>query len=369
MTPAAALRDTLVRWYRAHARDLPWRRGPDAYRVLVSELMLQQTRVETVIPYFERFLSRFPTVEALAEAPEDDVLHAWQGLGYYRRARHLHAAARAVVARGGFPRDVDGLRALPGVGAYTAGAIASIAFGVAAPAVDGNVNRVIARVDGIDLDPARAPGRRAIDARVAAIQHASVASDVTQGLMELGATVCTPRQAACPRCPWRAVCVARATDRVEVLPALAARKAPVAVEGVAARIVDGSGRVLIGRRPAGLLGGLWEPVLMERALGEDPQAALDRLVATRAGGVVREAVRVGEVVHVFTHRRLRLDVYVVDAALPEPLVAADGYTDLAWRSAHDASFPLSRLAHRVLDAGAEDAQGAHPMLPWGEPRG
>lgn len=342
--PAAALRDTLVRWYRASARDLPWRQDVTPYRVLVSELMLQQTRVETVIPYFHRFLERFPTLDALAAAELDEVLEHWQGLGYYRRARFLHAAARAASAEGGLPREVEALRQLPGIGAYTAGAVASIAHGVPAAAVDGNVERVIARVDGLEEDPKKAAGRKAVAARVHAIQDVAVASEVTQGLMELGATVCTPRQPSCGACPWASVCVAKASGREEELPRTAPKKPPCPVSGVALVWVD-EDHVLLGRRPPGLLGGLWEPPWAE---GDDLTA-----LAERVDGLPDEVVFVGSVVHVFTHRRLTLEVFLAQGDRGQLPRRLDFYEDLAWDLGRGEGRPLSKLARKILGAVRE----------------
>jgi len=224
----AARRAALLRWYRVHHRDLPWRRTRDPYAIWVSEIMLQQTRVETVIPFFERFLARFPTVGALARARETAVLTAWSGLGYYRRARNLHRGARLVVREhaGAVPQSLDGLRALPGIGAYTAAAIASIAFGVPAAAVDGNVVRVIARWDGRKGrrdDPAL---RRAVTARAEALAPGPRPGDWTQALMELGATVCLARDPLCERCPVERWCRARRSGRPDRYPEAAGLQTP-----------------------------------------------------------------------------------------------------------------------------------------------
>jgi A/G-specific adenine glycosylase len=347
--PADALRDRLVAWYRGAARDLPWRRDPTPYATLLSELMLQQTRVDTVIPYFDRFLARWPTVDALAAASDDDVLIAWAGLGYYRRARSLLAAVRAAVARGGIPSDPAGLLALPGVGPYTAGAIASIAFGIPAAAVDGNVERVIARVDASTQDPRSKPGRRAITERVLAITAPGVASEVTQGLMELGATVCTPRRPRCDACPWEDACVGRATGVASSLPRLPAKKKPVPVRGVCGLLVR-DGRVLLGRRPPGLLGGLWEPVGAELVDDEAPEGALAAAFLRRAGLVVAVGRPLGSVVHVFTHRRLVLEVRAVtaDAPIAADLAGDGSYTQLAWADPAAGDVALSKLARKVL---------------------
>lgn len=344
---AEQLREALVPWFVREARDLPWRRAPTPYAVLVSELMLQQTRVETVIPYFERFLARWPTMEALAAAHPDAVLQAWAGLGYYRRARALQAACRAAVERGGLRADAEELLALPGVGPYTAGAIASIAFGLPLAAVDGNVERVISRVDGRTADPTSKEGRRAISERVTAILAPGVASEVTQGLMELGATVCTPRRPRCDVCPWSAHCVAREAGLAEALPRRRAKKPPLEVWGVAGALVQG-GRVLLAQRPPGLLGGLWEPPGDEHAAGVDPVEALSLAWRRRVGLEVEVGPVLGSFVHVFTHRRLTLTVYEVAAASPGPTRGDGSYTGFAWAAREAPDVALSRLAQKAL---------------------
>jgi A/G-specific adenine glycosylase len=350
-------------WYAAHHRKLPWRGTPTPYEVLLSELMLQQTRVETVIPYYERFRARWPTLSDLAAADEGDVLAAWAGLGYYRRARSLLAAARAADALGGLPATPEALAELPGVGPYTAGAVASIAFGVPAAAVDGNVERVLSRVEGLTEDPASKAGRTALRSYAQALSAPGVAGDVTQALMELGATVCSPRAPACERCPWGDDCAARASGDPTSLPRKAPRTPPVAAWAVAAIVRDAQGRVLLGRRPPGLLGGLWEPPLVEVASPPDPSdalavSALEAGILRRAGVAVRVGAYAGEVVHVFTHRRLTARVWFADAEghvdLSPPGVA-DGYEALAWCNVGgDAEKGRSRLADKLL-AFAEEA--------------
>jgi A/G-specific adenine glycosylase len=235
---------------------MPWRETSDPYAIWVSEVMLQQTRVDTVRPYFERWMARFPTTRALAAADLDDVLLHWQGLGYYGRARNLHRAAAEVRERfgGEVPEDVANLRTLPGVGEYTAGAVASIAFGAPVPAVDGNVRRVLARLWGLE-DPGAAELRRLAAAQVPADRP----GDFNQGLMELGATICTPRSPDCPACPVAAACRARQAGMQELWPRARVRK-PVPHEAVATAVLQRpNGTVLLVRRPeAGFLGGMWE---------------------------------------------------------------------------------------------------------------
>src|SRR4051812_16418949 len=224
----ARLQETLLSWYAVCRRDLPWRRTRDPYAIWVSEIMLQQTRVETVIPYYERFLTRFPTAMALAEAPPDDVLAAWSGLGYYRRARLLLDGARVVAGKGGIvPGDRVALLEVPGVGKYTAGAIASIAFGEPVGLVDGNVARVLARVFAIDEDM-RKRGMRTAEVVADAIVAKRDPGAWNQALMELGATICTPRSPSCERCPIASRCRALRENRVAHLPVLSEKKAPVA---------------------------------------------------------------------------------------------------------------------------------------------
>jgi A/G-specific adenine glycosylase len=344
-----ALRARLVPGYRASARDLPWRRDPSPYHILLSELMCQQTRIDTAVPYFHRFTARWPTIEAFAAASAEDVLTMWAGLGYYRRARLLHQAAQAAVAGGGLPSDPVALAALPGIGAYTAGAIASIAFGVPAAAVDGNVERVISRVDRLDADPRSKAGKQALGARVQAIHAPGVASEVTQGLMELGATVCTPRAPRCDLCPWTDLCVARPLGDVTAYPKLPPRKAAVAARAVAGILRRGE-RVLCGRRPEGLLGGLWEPVGAELGEGDDAVDALRAAFAARAGLPVRVGARRGQIVHVFTHRRLTVEVYEVSAE-GDVVFAGDGtYTQLAWLAPDGDGVGWSKLAQKILAA-------------------
>jgi A/G-specific adenine glycosylase len=291
----------LLAHYRRGRRDLPWRRTRDPYAIWVSEVMLQQTRVETVIPYFERWMVRFPTVRALADAPLDDVLSCWAGLGYYARARSLHRAAREVVDRlhGVVPDDAEGLRALPGVGRYTAGAIASIAFGRREPVVDGNVARVYARLFGIEDDVKSVATLRRLWDLAARIVPARAPGDFNQALMELGATICTPRSPACASCPLAATCVARRDGRQDELPLVARKKAAKRV-GIDAALVVRGGRWLLARRAAeGLFGGLWE---------------LPELGAL--AGAVPLGEPVAEHVHQLTHRTIRYRVFRAELAGP-----------------------------------------------------
>jgi len=243
----------IVAHYRRHRRDLPWRNTRDPYAIWICEIMAQQTRLETMRPYWERWMARFPTVRELAAAPLDDVLGLWAGLGYYRRARNLHAAARVIVERHGgvFPDDEQAIAALPGVGRYTTGAIASIAFGRRLPVLDGNVRRVLARLSGVTTDAA-------LWARAEELVPADAPGDFNQGLMDLGATLCTPRDPRCLLCPVSTDCLARREGRIDELPGARRRPATPVVDVDVAWVVRG-GRCLMARRvPDGLYGGLWE---------------------------------------------------------------------------------------------------------------
>ncbi len=316
-----ALHRALLGWYRAHRRDLPWRETRDPYAIWLSEAMLQQTRVETVVPYWRRFLERFPRVADLAAADEDEVLALWSGLGYYRRARALHAAARAVVERHGgeLPDSADELRTLPGVGDYTAGAVASIAFDRPAPLVDGNVARVFCRLLAIEGDPASGPVRRRLWEEAARlVPRAGGAGDWNQGLMELGATVCTPREPDCGVCPVAFACRARAEGRTDRLPTPAARRAAVPVE-LEIAIVLARGRVLLERRPpGGRMAGMWQLPTREAPgpaglTGLFPARFPGPGAGSGGGGIpsaepVALGAELGEVRHGITHHRIRAAV-------------------------------------------------------------
>lgn len=305
---SASARDLLA-WYDAHRRELPWRVAagvrPDPYRVWLSEIMLQQTTVATVKERYERFLRRWPTVQALAAASLDDVLHEWQGLGYYARARNLHACARIVAERhgGAFPDDEDGLRALPGIGAYTAAAIAAIAFDRKATAVDGNVERVMARLNRIETPLPQAKAELAEAAR--AKTPDARCGDFAQALMDLGATVCTPRRPRCAVCPWQGGCQAFAAGDAERLPRRTPKPPRPTRHGVVFWLEDRAGRVLLRKRPSkGLLAGLYEfPSTPWRDEAWEQGDALGHAPAGGGWSFVG-----GEVVHVFTHFRLVLRV-------------------------------------------------------------
>jgi A/G-specific adenine glycosylase len=306
---ATALSERLLAWYDRHRRILPWRAPPslrqDPYRVWLSEIMLQQTTVVAVAPYFAAFLARWPDVRALAAADLDGVLHAWQGLGYYARARNLHACARAVVARhgGAFPADEAALRALPGIGAYTAAAIAAIAFDRKATAMDGNVERVIARLYAVTTPlPDAKPELHCL---AAALTPAQRAGDYAQALMDLGATVCTRHKPKCVLCPWRDPCRARRQGIAESLPVRAPKAARPLRRGVAFWAVRGDGAVLLRRRPEkGLLGGMMEVPSTEWRV--EPWTLADARQA--APVAARWRALPGIVRHGFTHFELEITI-------------------------------------------------------------
>jgi A/G-specific adenine glycosylase len=298
------LRERLLGWYDAHRRDLPWRasagEAPDPYRVWLSEVMLQQTRVETVRPYFARWLERFPTLEALAAAPLDDVLKQWEGLGYYSRARNFHRAVREVAERhgGAVPDDAAEFRALPGVGRYTAGAVMSIAFAREEPLVDGNVRRVFAR-----WTDAPEPAEADLWALAEALVPGARPGDLNQAVMELGATVCVPRAPRCGECPVRDFCRAFAHGTQDERP-LPKRAKPVPHEDTASAVVEHDGRLLLVRRPPDArLGGLWAFPWAVRRPGETARSAAERAVREGLELEVRAGEEIGRVAHAFTHVR------------------------------------------------------------------
>jgi A/G-specific adenine glycosylase len=351
-SPGASPARALLDWYDAHRRPLPWREGNDPYRVWLSEVMLQQTRVETVLPYYRRFLDRFPTVADLAAAELDEVLAQWSGLGYYRRARQLHAAARAVTIRGGFPRTAQGLRELPGIGGYTAAAVASIAFGEPVAVLDGNVERVTARLLALDGDPKRAALRRRLAAVATGLLDPARPGDGNQALMELGATVCTPRRPDCPRCPLAPGCAARRAGDPERWPVPRRRREPVRVRLVAA-VAEEDGRVLLYRRPerSSLLAGIWELPWFELdgagAAAADPTAAGPPLLAARYGGRWCLGEPLATVRHGITHRAIEAEARRarVDPSGDE---IAEG-PEAGWFTAEErAALPLSSLVVKLL---------------------
>lgn len=297
----------LLSWYRRNKRDLPWRRTSDPYKIWISEIMLQQTTVKVAQPYYESFLRRFPSLHVLAEEPEEEILAAWSGLGYYHRARNLHRGAQHVAERHGarFPKTLEAALAVPGVGLYTASAVLSIAYGVPLPVVDGNVRRVLARLYALTGPEYR---REAPFYNLAEqLLERKSPGDWNQALMELGATVCTPRKAGCPACPLRAHCRALAEDRVAEIPEGKAKRATVDVT-VAAALVERDGRILLAKRPDGrLLGRMWE--IPQTGLEPREDGDVTRQLEERYGLRIVPGALVVRARHAITHRRITLEGY------------------------------------------------------------
>jgi len=365
----------IVGWQRAHGRhDLPWQASSDAYRIWVSEVMLQQTQVAAVIPYYLRFVERFPDVATLASATEEDVLRAWSGLGYYSRARNLHACARRVAEAFGceFPRGVEALAALPGIGRSTAGAIAAFAFGARAAILDGNVKRVLCRFAGVDGYPGTAGTERALWALAERELPARDIRAYTQGLMDLGATVCTRSRPRCAQCPVAARCVAAATGRTGELPSPRPAR-PTPLRQVTMLVFLRGDEVLLEKRPpTGIWGGLWSLPETGGAHGEPSQPPGDLAGKTptagarRAGwGLVEHArLALEPFEHAFTHFRLRVQPVLVEVAAGRRQAAGDpaGTLWLPLAEVDDAALPrpVKSLLQRLRDDGPVRAPDAVP---------
>jgi A/G-specific adenine glycosylase len=360
MDSSTDIASRVARWFRHHARDLPWRRTADPYAIWVSEVMLQQTRIAVVWPYYERWMERFPSAAALAAAPLDDVLAAWSGLGYYSRARNLHAGAREVVARfgGSVPGTAAELRSLPGVGRYTAGAIASIGFGRREPLVDGNVARVLARLFAIEDDIKSAATARTLWQLAGQLVPRERPGDFNQGLMELGQAVCTPSAPRCVDCPVIDLCAARASGREGELPVVGKRMRDSDKPLLSAHAVwlERGGRLLLARRRAqGLFGGLWElPQAPDRARLHSMFAELG--AALDLGGAPAPIFRHRQIL---SHRRLAIDLYVgrLEGRLSRREFSAAGtaYERIAWH-------PLGTLGSLGVAASSRAILRRHQEL-------
>lgn len=319
----AGIRNALLTWWDTGRRDLPWRRTNDPYAIWISEVMLQQTRIDTVIPYYHRFLKKLPTVEKLARAKIDTVLKLWEGLGYYSRARNLHKAAKIIVQKyaGKFPQDVKDLTDLPGIGRYTAGAIASIAFGRPVPLVDGNVIRVLSRIYCIREDPSQTAVKKQIWLLAEKLVCIRRPGDLNQSLMELGAIVCKPANPDCAACPLRGHCLARKQNLQQDLPRLPrAKKIPQYT--IAVGVVLKGDKVLIDKRKSdGMLGGLWEFPGGKKQKGETLKQSVVREVREEVGIDVRVGRRLAIVRHAYSHFKIVLHAYVCEhqAGTPAPL--------------------------------------------------
>lgn len=306
-----SIQQALLGWYGRHGRDLPWRSSRDPYAIWVSEILLQQTRVSAGLPYYHRFLKRFPTVGALAEARLDDVLKCWEGLGYYSRARNLHQAAKLVVREHGgkLPSSADGLRQLPGIGPYTAGAIASIAFDRDEPVVDGNVIRILCRLFGIDADVTAARTKQRLWDLARRLLPTGRSGDFNQALMDLGATICRPAGPDCDACPLAKLCRARRDGTQARLPRKKKTKTLPHYD-MAVGVIWKAGKVLIDRRPEqGLLGGLWEFPGGKVQAGESHPAAVVREVKEELGIDVQVLAGLESVEHAYSHFRVSLHFF------------------------------------------------------------
>lgn len=337
-------RGALLAWYAVHGRSLPWRRSDDPYAIWIAEMMLQQTRVATVVPYYERWLARFPTLADLARASLAEVLELWQGLGYYRRAHQLHEAAQIVLERHGgeLPRQLAELARLPGVGPYTAAAVAAIAFGQPVAAVDGNQRRVLVRLAALAGDPTL-PAMRAEIAQLAATLVQEEPRQVNQALMDLGASVCLPRQPRCGDCPLVGVCLAYRRGLAGTLPASNRRPKPRR-EGCFAFVLEYRSTYLVARRPPqGLLAGLWEFPLTTAGPNDRPADVLHRAFGLCATQLVADE----PFAHLFTHKRLEVRPYRGRLASPER-PQGGGYAEYRWVDRQElAALPVSALMARL----------------------
>ena len=361
----AAFAMRLLDWFARRSRDLPWRRERTPYRVWVAEVMLQQTQVETVVPYYERFLESFPTVEALAVAPLEEVLKAWEGLGYYARARNLHAAARRVVTAhaGQLPDTFERLLALPGVGRYIGGAVASIAFGRDVAAVDGNARRVLCRVFEVREDVTRSGVQRKLETLAAGLLPPGRAGAFNEALMELGATVCTPRAPLCDRCPLVDLCRATAAGDPEALPVRRPRRQIPHYDVPAAVTVRADGRVLVAQRNVDdMLGGLWEFPGGKREDGETLPECLVREMREELGVEVAVGEQLVVVRHAYTHFRITLHAFHCQLVGGEPRCldcAAFRWVTLAELD----GLPMSVADRRVALALSEWVNARRVYLP------
>lgn len=334
--------ERLLAWYDREKRQLPWRKNKDPYRIWVSEIMLQQTRVETVIPYFERFMARFPTLESLAAAPEEEVLTYWQGLGYYSRARNLQRGVREVVAtyNGKVPTESPEIKGLSGIGDYTAGAILSMAYGQASPAIDGNVLRIFSRLYCLDGDIGSTKTKREVASLVSELISKERPGDFNQALMDLGAGVCVPQKPRCTNCPVTRDCLAWQRNETERFPIKRPKKQPRPVE-VAVAVIKDNDRFLLEKRPdKGLLAGMWQFPAVEQQTDQPLPAALAEKLAA-AGVIVQIGAVLSGLTHTFSHIRWMMTVYscqllTESSEEEEPLkwVAASEMSQITWAGPH-----------------------------------
>ncbi len=350
----ASLRRALLEWFDKNARELPWRQTKDPYHIWVSEVMLQQTQVATVIPYFNRFIAQFPTIAILADAPIDDVLKLWEGLGYYRRAHNLHRAAQIIHSQhdGAVPSDYKALLALPGIGRYTAGAICSIAFDQSTPVLDGNIKRVISRLDDLEANIDEPATERQLWGRAAEFLDQERPGDFNEALMELGATLCIPRNPACHLCPVQGFCLARQRNTQYERPIRNPRKRTPHFDVVAGVIQHASDpqRFLISQRPVeGMLGGLWEFPGGKLQEGESQEQALKRELMEELAIEVEVGEHITSIEHAYTHFRITLHALHAWHTDCEPQCL--GVDDWRWVRMHDLdAFAFAKTDRRIIDA-------------------
>ncbi len=339
-----ALSDRLLTWYRDQARDLPWRDLEDPYPIWVSEIMLQQTRVEAVIPYYKRWMERLPTLQSLAGATEEEVLNLWEGLGYYQRARYLRQAAQLVMEKyqGTLPQEPETLQELPGIGPYTAAAIASIAFDVDIPAIDGNVRRVLSRLFNVETPLYTSQGKREIETFAQRHLPPGKAASYNQALMDLGANICTPRSPDCSLCPLREDCQAHALGTQEQLPVLKKKK-PIPHHTVTAAVIEDDGAVLLAKRPPkALLGGMWEFPGGKQRVSETLEESLEREIMEELGVPIIAQQKFGTYQHAYTHYKITLHAF--RCTLLSPAIQLNFHTDWKWVSLHSLDeFPMGKV--------------------------
>ena len=348
---ANPLSEKLLEWYDVHARDLPWRGHPDPYAIWISEIMLQQTRVEAVIPYFHRWMERFPSVFELAAAPQQEVLSLWEGLGYYARARNLHQAAGLIVEEyaGQLPQDAEELQKLPGIGRYTAAAISSIAFGKDQAALDGNIRRVLARVFDVDLPARSTQGERLLWQLAKENLPTGSAGEYNQALMDLGARICTPSTPNCPQCPLAMHCRSLKLGNQQERP-VKKTKPEIPHYTVAAAVIRSNGKVFIAQRPdKGLLGGMWEFPGGKIEPNESLETCLKRDICEVLIVYIAVGAPVGVYQHAITHFKITLHAFECQLVQGSPV--ANEHNDLRWvKLAELQDFPMGKVDRQIAEA-------------------
>jgi A/G-specific adenine glycosylase len=344
LTVDMSLSSRILKWYRHHGRTLPWRDHPDPYAVWVSEIMLQQTRVETVIPYFEKWMKFFPTIKTLANASERDILKAWEGLGYYRRAHNLHEAAKIVVKKfdGKLPRDLTALRSLPGIGRYTVGALASMAFGMDEPTLDGNLRRVFARLYDVSEYSDSPSGEKKLWKLAAQSLPKGLAGDYNQALMDLGALICLPKDPSCLLCPLMEICKARKNGTQNDRPVLKPKK-NIPQYILAAGVIVNRGRVLLAHRPEdGLLGGMWE--FPNGRVVSDPAKELPKALSAAYSLKVKRKEKLGFFTHAYTHFKVAVHAFRCDS------VSTPKDKNLKWvRMGELDNYPMGKVDRQIAN--------------------